>query len=406
MWFSSLKGVHNQSKHNFVTACIGGIFLASQRKIHNLRLTTTESIEHAFGTARSWRREFSINEFIIYCNKIDFIMKNVLQFDLKTSTTKKGYMHGFQGFANVVKNINQKLSKNNYERELDAWAVDIDYTSTIPVIDQINNKVISAIKRIQGPVLNLMRVFGMEDISSYCGSIDKISDICSIYCSTSKIKYYKMSSTNVISEKDEHVEEELLQRLSNLALDFNSGNGTNNLSCEPIDASTIINNAMQKDNSSLEEFDCESFFRFVSQDIRNNNVGKMLHFMSESMSTSFETRKVHGSITKLQKIQSLEGRWFKVRLEDVEQIITGNSVERNCIYSKDGKFYRVLSVFKKSYNKWRHERQGDRNEKLKVHLQELEIFHDYYQAELTYNYVCEDSTNLGTYLGHAFNING
>ena len=156
MWFSSLKGIHNQSKHNFVTACLGGIFLASQRKIHNLRLTTTESIEHAFGTARSWRREFSINEFIIYCNKIDFIMKNVLQFDLKTSTTKKGYMHGFQGFANVVKKINQKLSKNKFERELDSWSVDIDYNSTIPIVEQINNKVVSAIKRIQRPVLNLM----------------------------------------------------------------------------------------------------------------------------------------------------------------------------------------------------------------------------------------------------------
>ena len=186
-----------------------------------------------------------------------------------------------------------------------------------------------------------------------------------------------MSSCNVVSQKDEHVNEELLQRLSNLALDFNSGNETNNSdSCEQIDASTIVTNVMQKDNSSVEEFHCENFFRFVSQDIRNNNVGKMLHYMSESISTSFETQKINGSISSLRKVQSLKGRWFKVRLEDVEQIITGNSVERNCIYSKDGKLYCVLRVFKKSYNKWRYERQGDRNEKLKVHLQELEIFHD------------------------------
>ena len=88
------------------------------------------------------------------------------------------------------------------------------------------------------------------------------------------------------------------------------------------------------------------FFRFVSQDIRNKNIGKMLHYMSESMRTSFETQKVHRSITSLQKVQSLQGRWFKVRVDDVEKIVTGNSVERNCIYVKDGKFYRVLSVFK------------------------------------------------------------
>ena len=117
----------------------------TQKKIHNFCLTTTEPIEHAFGTARSWKHEFSVNEFIIYCNKVDFIMKNVLQFDIKTSTTQKGYIHGFQGFANVVKKIHLKLPKNKFENELDSWTIDVDYNSTIPVIEQIGNKVISAI---------------------------------------------------------------------------------------------------------------------------------------------------------------------------------------------------------------------------------------------------------------------
>ena len=62
----------------------------------------------------------------------------------------------FQGFANVVTKINQKLSKNKFERELNSWTVDFDYNSTIPVVEQISNKVVSAIKRIQGPVFNLM----------------------------------------------------------------------------------------------------------------------------------------------------------------------------------------------------------------------------------------------------------
>ena len=105
MWFSSLKGVHAQSKHNFVTSCLGEIFF------RNLRLTTTEPIKYAFVTNRSWRREFTINEFLIYSNKIDFFMKNVLEHDIKTSTSQKGFMHGFQSFANVVTQINSKLSK-------------------------------------------------------------------------------------------------------------------------------------------------------------------------------------------------------------------------------------------------------------------------------------------------------
>ena len=98
-------------------------------------------------------------------------MKNVLQYDIKTSSTQKGDMYGFQGFANVVKKINLKLSKNKSEREFDSWAVDVDYNSTISIVEQIDKKVIKAIKRVQGPVLNLMRLYGIHDICSYCGKI-------------------------------------------------------------------------------------------------------------------------------------------------------------------------------------------------------------------------------------------
>ena len=57
---------------------------------------------------------------------------------------------------------------------------------------------------------------------------------------------------------------------------------------------------------------------------------------------------MQGSISSLQKVQSLKGRLFTVTEENVEQLITGNSDECNWIYKKDGKF--VLSIFKKSYN--------------------------------------------------------
>ena len=91
-------------------------------------------------------------------------MKNVLQHDIKTSTSKKGYMHGFQGFADVVKRINLKLSNPETDRNLDTWAVNVDYNSTTPVVEQINHKVVSAIKRIQASVLSLMRLYGIQDI--------------------------------------------------------------------------------------------------------------------------------------------------------------------------------------------------------------------------------------------------
>ena len=47
---------------------------------------------------------------------------------------------------------------------MDTWAVNVDYNSTTPVVEQINHKVVSAIKRIQASVLSLMRLYGIQDI--------------------------------------------------------------------------------------------------------------------------------------------------------------------------------------------------------------------------------------------------
>ena len=405
MWFSSLKGVHPQSKHNFVTSCLGGIFLSLQRRVRNLRLTTTEPIEHAFGTARSWKREFTINEFLTYTNKIDFIMKNVLQYDIKTSTSQKGYMHGFQSFANVVKEINSKLSNKDKQEKFDPWSVDIDYKSATPIVDQINEKVITAIKRIQQPVLTLMCLYGMEDISLYCDNIESIADICSIYQKLSQKR--SPVSYNMVRaiEVKENKQDELMERLTNIALDFNSRNSINDSDDnQQIVVSDIVNEVLKDQNMIEEKIDCENFFRFVSCALSNQNIGMMLHYMSRSMNTTFEKHSVDGSISSLQKVKSLQGRWFKVNTKNVEAIGTGTLVERNCIFLKNETYYRVMSVFKKSYNKWRHEKKGNLKDKMKVHLQVLDIYHCAYHANEEYQYVCEDSSNLGTYIGHAIGM--
>ena len=85
--------------------------MAVQKKVKNLCYTTTEPLEHKFGTTKSWRREFSINEFLTYSNKLDTILKNVIENGICTSSSTKGYMHGFKGFADVVSKIKKNLQK-------------------------------------------------------------------------------------------------------------------------------------------------------------------------------------------------------------------------------------------------------------------------------------------------------
>ena len=72
--------------------------------------------------------------------------------------------------------------------------------------------------------------------------------------------------------------------------------------------------------------------------------------MQDSISNSMEKTRVDGSTTELQKVQSLKGRWFKVKKENFEKVDHGADITRDDIYKINDDDYRVLSVFKKSYN--------------------------------------------------------
>ena len=119
--------------------------------------------------------------------------------------------------------------------------------------------------------------------------------------------------------------------------------------------------------------DCQIFYSFIGQNVSNTNVGNLLKHMQDSISNSMKNNRVDGSTTELQKVQSLKGCQFKVKAENVEKIDQGDNITRDDIYMIKDDSYRVLSVLKKSYNKWRLERSGKKKEKLKVHLQLLDF---------------------------------
>ena len=294
MWFSSLDGVSKISKNNLITSCIGGIFLAVQKRVHNLRLTTTEPLEHTFGTTRSWRREFTINEFLSYSNKIDIILKNVTESGIRMSTSKNGYMQGFRGFAAVVSKIRKKLTKKTATTYNDSWAVDIDYNGP-PIIEQVNNKIVSAIRRIRTPVLNVMKVFGMQQLSLYCTDVYSLKDLCYIYQSSSKRQQNILHDESQLTQSQRVNTEEIIQRLSNLALDFNNGNGSKMSTLdENIDPEKIALDKLSEDNGVWVGFDCEVFYKFLCQDISNDKVGKLLCHMRDSVKNSMEKNELMG----------------------------------------------------------------------------------------------------------------
>ena len=74
-------------------------------------------------------------------------------------------MHGFKGFTDVVSKIKQRLTKKTSIISDDSWAVDVDYNG-LPIIEQIHDKIVAAIGRINASVLNVMKVFG--DVCGLC----------------------------------------------------------------------------------------------------------------------------------------------------------------------------------------------------------------------------------------------
>ena len=82
-------------------------------------------------------------------------MKNILENNIIISTSDKGYMGGFRGFAAVVNKICSKLFRDHYVRDDDNdISVDIDYTA--PVSKHINENLDIIISQTQTPVLRIM----------------------------------------------------------------------------------------------------------------------------------------------------------------------------------------------------------------------------------------------------------
>ena len=400
MWFTSLEGINEKTQHNFTTACLGGIFLSMQKKVKNLRLTTTEPLEHTFGTTRSWKREFTVGEFITYSNKLETIMKNAIENEIYSSTSAKGYMSGFKGFADVINGIKTKLCKTYNKNEGVDVSVDIDYSK--PVSVQIEKNLMEVISRTQKPILRIMVLFGIKEFSPYCGKINSMKDICTIYQSCSRELIQETDLPTIQNTPSKWDDEALVRQMANLAIEFNDETFTSTKDTninEMMDQQTLIKK-LHKERESFElKFDCEKFWNFMRYNMSNENVGNMLHLMKESIDLSREKKRIVGSTTNLQKVKSLNGRWFQRTKENIEDFSDKNSLERDCIFEKNGKFFRVLSIFKKSYGKWRHERSGCIKEKLKVHVQELKKFQNGFSPEPSYS--CTTSMEIGHYVGHS-----
>ena len=79
------------------------------------------------------------------------------------------------------------------------------------------------------------------------------------------------------------------------------------------------------------------------------------------------------------------------------RLLIHKKIIRDDIYMINDKYYRKLSIFKKTDNKWRLKSSGSRKDKLMIHLQLLERHHSSYNADQNWH----QRLKLGCYLHKA-----
>ena len=103
---------------------------------------------------------------------------------------------------------------------------------------------------------------------------------------------------NTRQQKKSVNEEEAIQRLADLAMEFhclsiksNSDNG------EKMKEDMMLKGIIYDEDQTVEEtvtFDLKIFYEFIRFDMNNENVGNMLQLMYDSMGSNFEKKKNQG----------------------------------------------------------------------------------------------------------------
>jgi hypothetical protein len=106
---------------------------------------------------------------------------------------------------------------------------------------------------------------------------------------------------------------------------------------------------------------CYDFLHY--NDMSNDSIASLL--MAKGKTIVDMGQQCSGSNLAYYRTPSLKGIWFQVKKEDVDntQGIDGQ-IGCNAVFQDDMGFYHVLSLYSKSYNKWRFKELLDAHAKL------------------------------------------
>ena len=119
LFLTCCKGIHKTTLQNFANSAVSIIWLALRKDIRSLRSVTTEPLEHFFGQLRTWNREFSAAQLVIFTKKLELMIESCIRSNLCTGRSGiKGYQAGFEGFRNSIISMLEKRKEKQAKRKL------------------------------------------------------------------------------------------------------------------------------------------------------------------------------------------------------------------------------------------------------------------------------------------------
>eukprot|EP00918_Siedleckia_nematoides_P032584 GHVU01070779.1.p1 GENE.GHVU01070779.1~~GHVU01070779.1.p1 ORF type:complete len:762 (+),score=80.80 GHVU01070779.1:258-2543(+) len=397
LWLSSVEGLPDATKRNLATSVVASVFLCMQQRVKAPRFCTTEPIEHMFGNVRARHREFTTKELVEHVGRLETTFKNMTKFDIVGSSEHRGYLSGFAGYREHLAEV-LRGGADSPAVPPTSFSVDVNYESEASVASQIEQSFVelcNAATRDMGPFLNGM---GCADVSPFCrrfGSLKELAQVYFEYMGGSHLQDSRHAAIlwslhprcapgqevtpeeNDVEEGDgaaegaDAEEDDILAMVESFARHLDEG--TEN---DDAGESELPPMCSLEEPIVLDVFNCAAFKSLLEVRVDDANASEALVWAEKCLSDFKATQR--GQADGVQKFKSLTGRWFAATQARGQEATRGGVppaardylLKRNDILYYDRRYIRVLSVYRKSYNKWRQEASGSADNGTVVHVVE------------------------------------
>ena len=342
LWFTSMEGIHSITLTNLANCVFGLIWLVLRKDVRSLRLVTTECLEHYFGHIRTWNSEFNTLDFTRFTKKLDKMMDAIFRSGLTSGRGQsKGYLSGFDGFQQTVLKMLLARDGDSNPELPHQFSVEVNYEG-VPAVFQLQAEVLTIINAASDDMVHL---FGRTDIfetrprhSPFNRRFANTGELLFAYKNYSPAQIVEPASDNLTEANDQYMMNVIGRSIAEV----------NELQDETKeDEDRIIDKiCTSMEQMQVEDYDVyglsKYFYRHDIKSMKDLFVAMKNHISGQDSTNVPESRDNV-------KRKSLFQRWINKDIPPTEH----GDLHRGVIFSMDGKHYRAITCFQKSYNKWR-----------------------------------------------------